>query len=215
MGSTVDSIAVTDDNVDSFAIINVDSTPSTTAHSTYKDTMYDERTDVKTFYDFNDNMGYTNYFTRKGGQILAAGLATEGHVLELFYYRRLPALDARADLPSTLTLSEAQADTTTYEVITLSQYDALIHLEQRTYHVLEGSYVRYILEVSHWLKDHNERVLLFGALHRVFDFLQEEDQSQKYKARFMESIQELNEEERKRSMSAARYVIRFGNTSLI
>jgi len=215
VGSTVAATVVTEDNQADFAIVSSNNTPSVTSHAVYKDTMYDERTDVKTFYDFNDNIGYTNYFTRKGGKILAAGLATEGHVLELFYYRRLPALDARSILPVSLTLAAAQASPDIYEVVSTAQYDALPYLEQRTYELVETSYVRYINEVFNWLKDHNERVLLFGALHRVFDFLQEEDQSQKYKARFMESVQELNEEERNRNMSAGQTVVRFGNTNLI
>lgn len=215
VGSLVAGVEVTDINYENFAIVNNLGTPSITPHNAYRDTVYNERADAKTFYDFNDTDGYSNYFTRKGGSILAAGKAAVGDVLELFYYRRLPALDARVTLPTTLTLLEAQADTATYQTITSTQYDALTNLEQRTYQLLDTHYVRYILEVSNWLKDHNERILLFGALHRVFDFLQEEDQSAKYRSRFIESITELNTEEKKRKMSAGHSTISFGNTNLI
>lgn len=215
IGSLVGGIAVTEDNYENFAIVNSLGKPSVTPLSGYRDTVYDERTDVKTFYDFNDADRYSNYFTRKGGSIIAAGNEAVGNVFELFYYRRLPALNARNILPSTLTLLEAQSDTTTYQVITSTQYDSLTELAQRTYDLVETHYVRYTLEVSNWLRDHNERVLLFGALHRVFDFLQVEDQAAKYRARFIESITELNTEEKKRKMSAGHTTISFGNTNLI
>ncbi len=214
VGSLVGGVEITDTNQGNFAIVNSLGKPSVTPLSGYRDTVYDERTDVKTFYDFNDADRYSNYFTRKGGSILATGNEAVGNVFELFYYRRLPALNARNILPVALTLLEAQNDTT-YQVITSTEYGSLTELAQRTYDLVETHYVRYALEVSNWLRDHNERVLLFGTLHRVFDFLQEEDQSAKYRSRFIESITELNTEEKKRKMSAGHTTISFGNTNLI
>ena len=215
IGSTVSGTAVTEDNQNNYAIVNSNDTPSLASHSQFQDTTFNEKMDVRTFYDFNDSEPYSNYFTRKGSKILASGHIKEGDVFELFYYRRLPALDARPSLPSSLTLSEAQADIDTYEVISESAYNALSTLEKRTYEELEGSYVRNKNEVTNWLKDQNERVVLFGALHRIFDYLQEDQQSEKYKARFMESIQELNAEEKKRKMSAGHAYVRYNANGLI
>ena len=41
-----------------------------------------------------------------------------------------------------------------------------------------------------WLREQNERVVLFGALAEVFAYLQEDDQAQKYAQIFFQEIQE-------------------------
>ena len=53
---------------------------------------------------------------------------------------------------------------------------------------------------DNWFRDENEKALLFGALHQVFDYLDEQDQSVKYKAKFEQEIQKLNDEERRRQV---------------
>ena len=215
IGSTVSGTEVTADNQTNYAIIASGDVPSLSSHTQFQDTTFNEKMDIRSFYDFNDSEPYSNYFTRRGSKLLAAGHIKEGDVFELFYYRRLPALDARPALPVGLTLAQAQADPSNYEVIDLSTYNSISYLEQRTYEEIEGSYVRNVNEVSNWLKDQNERVILFGALHRIFDYLQEDQQSEKYKARFVESIQELNAEEKKRKMSAGHAYVRYNANGLI
>jgi len=216
IGATVNGVEVTDVNQKNYAIILASDTPSVNTHSAYQDTVYNETVDTKTFYDYNDSTHNSGYFTRKGGNILIAGqLVAEGDVVELFYYRRLAALDARKTIPATVTLAEAQADSDTYEVKTAVEYEALTVLEKRTYQEIEGEYVRYVAEIGNWLKDQNERVLLFGALHRCFDYLQEDQQSEKYKARFAEAVQELNNEEKKRKLSAGQAHVSFDARGLI
>lgn len=216
VGSTVGSTTVTDANQVNYAIITSTDLPSVNSHSSHRDTVYNETVDTKTFYDYNDSTHNSGYFTRKGSSILIAGqLLNTGDTLELFYYRRLAALDARKIVPSTVTLAQATAAPETYDVKTQAEYDALTYLETRTYQELSGSYVRFVLEVGNWLKDQNERVLLFGALHRCFDYLQEDQQSEKYKARFAEAIQELNNEEKKRKLSAGQSHVSFDARGLI
>lgn len=215
IGSTVSGTSITEDNQHNYAIVNVNDTPSISSHTQFNNNLFNEKMDVRAFYDFNDSEVYSNYFTRKGSKIICSGKIKEGDVLELFYYRRLPALDARPALPVDLTLAEAQGDTDTYEVISDTQWGSLTYLEQRTYDEIEGSYVRNKNEVSNWLKDQNERVVLFGALHRVFDYLQEDQQSEKYKVRFMQSVLELNTEEKKRKMSAGNTYVRYNANGLI
>jgi len=215
IGSTVSGTTVTEDNVNSYAVVSSSDIPLTQAHSSFTNTLFNEKTDLRTFYDFNDSEVYTNYFTRKGGKVLLSGDIKEGDVLELFYYRRLAALDARPQLPDGLTLAAAQADTDSYEVITESAWEALSYLEQRTYEPISGSYVRSTQEIPNWLKDQNERVILFGALVNVFDYLQEDQQAQKYRAKFGQSIVELNEEEKKRKASAGNAYVRFNANGLI
>jgi hypothetical protein len=215
IGSTVSGVTITETNQSNYAVLNSNGTAKINPHTPFTDVMYNETVGVRDFYDFNDTEAYRNYFTRKGSDIIASGNVSEGNVFELFYYRRLPALDARPNLPSTLTLAQANSNSDLYEVISESTYDDLTPLEKRTYDLIEGSYVRNINEVPNWLKDQNEKVVLFGALHRVFDYLQEDQQSEKYKVRFKESILELNMEEKKRKGSAGNSYVRFNANGLI
>ena len=194
--------------------------------------VFNEKTDVRTYYDFFGEKTSYSYWTRHGNELLVAGDIQEGTVLELHYYRRLPALDARLALtvdevnalgayvgPIPNSNDQITVGTETYEAISTAEYVALTNLEQRTYILLENvpvgntlenfPYVRSTTLTSNWLRDQNERALLFGALYHVFDYLQEDDQAQKYLARFYESLSELNDEERNRRASGGNVQINY------
>ena len=194
--------------------------------------VFNEKTDVRTYYDFFADKTSTSFWTRHGNELLVAGDISGGTVLELHYYRRLPALDARLALtvdevnalgayvgPIPNSNDQITVGTETYEAISTAEYVALTNLEQRTYILLENvpvgntlenfPYVRSTTLTSNWLRDQNERALLFGALYHVFDYLQEDDQAQKYLARFYESLSELNDEERNRRASGGNVQINY------
>jgi len=67
--------------------------------------VFNEKTDIRTFFDpYAEKYSNIAYWTRKGDSILlspgfgsSAGIGTEDTV-ELYYYRRLPALNARFDV---------------------------------------------------------------------------------------------------------------------
>ena len=151
---------VSDDNAYSLTGTAASGYTPMTTNNRLSGIVYNEKTDVRTFYDFFADKTSFNYWTRHGNDLLLAGDIDEGLVLELYYYRRLPALNATTD-GMALAADESNL-------------------------------------AANWLRDQNERVLLFGALFRVFDYLQEDDQAQKYQARFIEAIAELNDEERNR-----------------
>jgi len=62
--------------------------------------MFNEKSDVRTFYDpYGEKYSNIGYWTRKGNKILIApGLKNNEDNIELYYYRRLFALDARVDV---------------------------------------------------------------------------------------------------------------------
>jgi hypothetical protein len=171
--------------------------------------VFNEKVDIRTFHDLNADKTSNVFWSRQGDTLVVSGNVKEDDVIEIQYYRKLSPLNFKLDLPDGLTLVQAEADTDSYEVITQTEYDALASNESATYTLISGSYVRSTKEKHNWLRDDNERVLLFGALHRVFDYLQEEDQSGKYFQRFMLAINELNEEETRRKASGGNVKINY------
>jgi len=70
-------------------------------------------------------------------------------------------------------------------------------------------------EVAHWLRDENEKVLLFGALSEAFAYLQDEEQSKKYNELFYQEIGALNDEDNKRGASGGNVQINYNGRGLI
>ena len=70
-------------------------------------------------------------------------------------------------------------------------------------------------EVAHWLRDENEKVLLYGSLAEVFYYLQDEDQAKKYKQLFVEEIALLNNEDNKRGASGGNVQVNYNGRGLI
>tara|TARA_R100000655_G_scaffold109938_1_gene166492 strand:+ start:2275 stop:3384 length:1110 start_codon:yes stop_codon:yes gene_type:complete len=70
-------------------------------------------------------------------------------------------------------------------------------------------------EVAHWLRDENEKLLLYGSLAESFYYLQDEDQAKKYKQLFIEELAQLNDEDNKRGASGGNVQINFNGRGLI
>ena len=70
-------------------------------------------------------------------------------------------------------------------------------------------------EVSHWLRDENEKILLYGSLAEVFTFVQDDDQAAKFQKLFYEEIGLLNDEDNKRGASGGNVQINFNGRGLI
>ena len=74
---------------------------------------------------------------------------------------------------------------------------------------------RYGINVPNWLREENERVVLFGALQEAFTYLQEEDQAAKYLQLFFQEIEELNAEDKMRNASGGNVQVNFNGRGLI
>ena len=78
------------------------------------------------------------------------------------------------------------------------------------------NFVNYIgIDSPHWLRDENERALLYGALVEVFAYLQDDEQAAKYKLMFDGEIAALNDEDAKRNSSGGNIQINFNGRGLI
>ena len=65
-----------------------------------------------------------------------------------------------------------------------------------------------------WLRDENERILLFGALAEAFAYLGEDDMQAKYLQMYQQEIDELNKEEGQRRASGGNVQVHY-NSGLI
>jgi hypothetical protein len=80
------------------------------------------------------------------------------------------------------------------------------------------SYVtKYFLgkEVPNWLRDNNERLIIWGALSNVGSYLNDQVMEQRYNARFMTDIASLNKEEKFRRASGGNVRTSFNGNDLI
>ena len=181
--------------------------------------LFNEKTDVRTFNDlYSEKYSDIAYWTRFGNCIqLSPGFGSVGtnfgssgvgnsFAIELYYYRRLPALDSRY----AVTLANYRAgllETAAGVLIPASSDYTQAELDGLTGVV--GS------NIPNWLREENERILLMGALAEVFFYLQENEEGQKYAALFTQEIDELNDEDRQRTASGGNVQVNFNGRGLI
>lgn len=196
--------------------------------------VFNERVDIRTFNDFRAEKytGY-NYWARQQNIIyLAPGfgqgsLGNQANAIELYYYRRLPALNARYAVTilnynagflttvgagaginnSTLLYFNSNTGTTAYTTSALAQAADPAGTVTSVYYM--G------IESPNWLRDNNERILIYGALTQLFAYVQEDDQAAKYLQAFNAEIAELNDEDAKRNSSGGNIQINFNGRGLI
>jgi len=145
--------------------------------------VFDNKLDLRSFSD-KDTTKNNGSFTRKGNSLEFYPAAFVGNVYELHYYRRLFDIDA------TYVVNQANIDSGNTTVSSSGVSGAV-----------EISGVWYIgNEVPNWLRDENERMVLWGALHHAHEYLGSEEQSVKYLQKQMMSIEELNREEKRRKV---------------
>ena len=211
--SSVTTLAIPGDLIEFIQIREIDDNGRTTR-------LFNEKADVRTFRDLNaEKYSDLAYWTRERGNILLApGFGNVGtnfgstgvgnaDALELYYYRRLPALNARYDR----TLAN-------YRLGLLEMADGMdipadSDYTQAQFDALDSTVVGQ--EVPNWLRDENERIVLFGGLAECFAYLQEDDQAQKYGALFYQEIAELNNEDVMRNASGGNVQMNFNGRGLI
>jgi len=188
--------------------------------------VFNEKLDIRTFNDVNaEKYSNMNYWSRQRDLILLSpGFNNTGNAnsIELLYYRRLPALDALyavTPLNYTVGFLTTTGGTTPLYFVNGNTTTAYATSAEATAADTGGAgtnSVNYIgTLVPNWLRDQNERVLLFGALAEVFAFTQEDEQAQKYMQMFISEINELNDEDGKRNASGGNLQVNFNGRGLI
>jgi len=188
--------------------------------------VFNEKLDIRTFNDVNaEKYSNMNYWSRqKDLLMLTPGFNNTGtaNTVELLYYRRLPALDALyavTPLNYTVGFLTTTGGTTALFFVNGNTEVAYATQAEATAADTGGAgtnSVNYIgTLVPNWLRDQNERIILFGALTEIFAFIQEDDQAQKYAAMFVAEISELNNEDEKRNASGGNLQVNFNGRGLI
>jgi hypothetical protein len=163
--------------------------------------VFDQKMDMQSFTDKFTDKG-NGSFTRKGQNLEFFPAASVGDVYELHYYRRLFDLDAA------YVVNQNNIDAGNTEVSTMGAEGAF------EFPVSSGNYYTGN-EVYNWLRDDNERMLLWGALHHAFDFLGSDEQSNKYLNKQIQVIEELNREEKRRRVSGASNTVTYEVSELL
>ena len=133
----------------------------------------------------------------------------------MYYYRRLPALNATFDRVlfnwsiGAGTLTDPNGTVIPYDGTTA---DTIFHATNE-----DGTFTNTWTgnAVPNWFRDENERIALYGALAECFAYLQEDDQAGKYTQLMMKEIEELNEEDRTRDASGGNVQVQYNARGLL
>ena len=162
-------------------------------------TVYGPKSDIRSFYTETTTKYGDHYYTREADDLIVHPNFRDSEVIELYYYRRLPEMDARYLITDTDNATTIANYATLVSSLSASDRanDPDILNTQFTYR--GNAYVGNL--VPHWLRDQNEKLILFGALAEAFTYLDEPAQAQSYQQRFMmEQAKLANEEHRRQYM---------------
>ncbi len=218
--------------------------------------IFNEKTDVRTFNDlYAEKYNDFGFWTRQGNCILispgfgqtgtnaaSSGVGSSAGI-ELYYYRRLPALHARynisatnanlqlntmvdadnplpTEVPGLLRLStNTTSNQNALEVVPVGMLNSTTSGSTTTFvdgtTASPGTIQFFGNPVPNWLRDENERVILMGGLAEVFFYLQENEEAQKYAALFTQEMAELNKEEMMLRSSGGNVQVNFNGRGLI
>jgi hypothetical protein len=203
-----------------------------TSYSTFPSNVskvFNEVTDKRTFFDlYSEKYSVYNWMWQNGKIFIHPQLAV-GATVEIHYYRRLPALDALysvvpvnyligladANQPY-LTLSDSSHGTALYFSTANGVTKCFSTSDAATAYGTPVTTKYYVgNEVSNWLRDGNERLLIWGALYNLGAYIIDAAMEQRYEKRFMELIDSLNTEEKFRRARGGNVQQNFNTNGLI
>jgi hypothetical protein len=190
--------------------------------------VFNEITDRRAFFDiFAETYSAYNWMWSEG-KIFVRPQLPVGTVLQIGYYRRLPALNALYSvIPANydVTLADANqpylavgtsADTALYVSTSGGVTKAfLTSAEAAAYNASVTTKYFTGKEVSNWLKDSNEQLLLWSALSHLGGFLMDDVMEKRFMMKASNKIELLNREEKLRRARGGNVHIGFNANGLI
>ena len=161
--------------------------------------VFDEKISLLSMQD-DDYTHLQESYARKGNAVIFYPAAKLGDVYEIHYYRRLTDLDAR------YLVNQDNIDSG-FAVASTVDTDGAVEFPASSGNYYVGT------EVPNWLRDSNERVLLWGAVSHAFDYVGEDERSAKYATQQLQGIQELNQEEIQRKARGGSHIQTYSNTA--
>jgi len=202
-----------------------------TAYSTFPSNVskvFNEVTDKRTFFDlYSEKYSVYNWMWEKNKIYIHPQLAV-GAIVEIHYYKRLPALNAVYNVsPINYIISLSDANQPYLELVMsggtnlyFSTKDGITKcfstIEAATLYSTPVTTKMYTgKEVPNWLRDQNERMLIWGALYNLGAYLFDEKMEQRYQGKFLENISSVNSEEKFRRASGGNVQINFNTNGMI
>jgi len=202
-----------------------------TSYSTFPSNVskvFNEITDSRTFFDlYSEKYSVYNWMWQDNKIFIHPQLAV-GAEVEIHYYRRLPALNAQYSvLPINYIISLSDANQPYLDVVAsggtnlyfstlagvkrafATSAEATAYATPVTTVMFEGT------EVPNWLRDQNERLLIWGGLYNLGAYLFDDKMEQRYQMKFTENIFSLNKEEKWRRASGGNVQTNFNTGGLI
>jgi len=202
-----------------------------TSYSTFPSNVskvFNEITDKRTFFDlYSEKYSVYNWMWEKNKIYIHPQLAV-GAIVEIHYYKRLPALNAVYNVsPINYIISLSDANQPYLELVASGGTNLFFStktgvtkcfstIEAATAYNTPVTTKMYTgKEVPNWLRDQNERMLIWGALYNLGAYLFDEKMEQRYQGKFLENISSVNSEEKFRRASGGNVQINFNTNGLI
>jgi len=203
-----------------------------TSYSTFPSNVskvFNEVTDKRTFFDlYSEKYSVYNWMWQDNKIFIHPQLAV-GAIVEINYYRRLPSLDATYNVSAINYVIGVPDASQPYVAIDASSlkiplyfstsasvekcFDTLAEATAYDPTVTTKYYVG--KEVTNWLRDNNERLLIWGALHNLGAYLFDDKMEARYEKKFNESLASMNKEEKWRRASGGNVQQNFNTQGLI
>jgi len=202
-----------------------------TSYSTYPSNVskvFNEVTDSRTFFDlYSEKYSVYNWMWQDNKVFIHPQLAV-GAEVEIHYYRRLPALDALYNVvPINYVIGLTDANQPYLQLVNsggTSLYFSTSNGVTQCFATYAAAAVynptvttkNYIgKEVSNWLRDSNERLVLFGGLYNLGAYMFDQAMEQRYEKKFFETLLSMNKEEKWRRASGGNVQVNFNTNGLI
>lgn len=195
-----------------------------------EDDMFNEITDKRSFFDNGAEKYSTHRWIWQDDKIFVHPKQAVGTIIDIHYYRRLPTLSATYDvIPINYLVGISNAAQPFMQLAGIGETGIALYfstlgivtkvfsnsVEAAAYAtpVTSNSYVG--TEVSNWLRDSNERLLIWGGLYNLGAYLFDNNMEQRYEKRFIETLTSLNKEEKWRRASGGNIQINANTYGLI
>ena len=202
-----------------------------TSYSTFPSNVskvFNEVTDSRTFFDlYAEKYSVYNWMWQDNKIFIHPQLAV-GAEVEIHYYRRLPSLDALYNVaPINYLIGLNDASQPYLELVTsggTNLYFSTANSVTKCFANYGDAYVynptvttkMYIgKEVTNWLRDSNERLVLFGGLYNLGAYMFDQGMEQRYEKKFFETLTSMNKEEKWRRASGGNVQINFNTNGII